>query len=234
MTSFHHPTLFTIIQTSPFITYRISNTKMSAQQNQPQAAAGGSQGGAQQAGAQQGGGGGGHGGGLPPDPAIIAAHKAFTNYLLIVCGSVACALLVWRLYTLLLKKVRHVACLHNEKQRYFAIPDRKLSFIKKHALYAPVFRKRHNREIQMSSAVNFGTLPTRLEFLFLIGYFATNVVFSLVGVPFTGEEVKAASTFRDRTGILSVINMVRQQFPTGFLSRVFFFFIYFTLPLMTF
>lgn len=176
---------------------------MSEQAQPQQAAAGGGQSG--------GGGGGGHGGGLPPDPNIIAAHKAFTNYLFIVCGAVGIALLAWRLYTLFIHKVRHVVCLNNEKQRYFAIPHTKLSWIKRNALYAPVFRKRHNREIQMSSAVNFGTLPTRLETLFLVLYFATNVIFSVVGVPFTGEEVKAASTFRDRTGILSVVNMVSEN-----------------------
>lgn len=167
--------------------------------DQNQAAAGGG---------QSGGGGGGHGGALPPDPTIIAANKAFTRYLFIVCGSVGLALLVWRLYNLFIQKVRHVVCLNNEKQRYFAIPHSKLSWIKRNALYAPVLRKRHNREIQMSSAVNFGTLPTRLETLFLVLYFATNVIFSVVGVPFAGEEVRAASTFRDRTGILSVVNMV--------------------------
>lgn len=177
---------------------------MSDQNKPQQAAAGGGQ-------SSGGGGGGGHGGALPPDPAIIAAHKAFTNYLFIVCGAVAIALLVWRVYNLFIHKVRHVACLNNEKQRYFAIPHTKLSWIKQNALYAPVLRKRHNREIQMSSAVNFGTLPTRLETLFLILYFATNVIFSVMGVPFTGEEVKAASTFRDRTGILSVVNMVSEK-----------------------
>ncbi|MBE3043637.1 ferric reductase-like transmembrane domain-containing protein [Candidatus Bathyarchaeota archaeon] len=153
------------------------------------------------------------GGGLPPDPAVIAEHHRLTNYLMLVVGCTAAALLLWRFYNLAIQKIRHVACLNNEKQRYFSIPDTKLSFIKLHGLYAPMFRKRHNREIQMSSAVNFGTLPTRLEFLFLVGYFATNVIFSVISIPWweqnvEADTIKTAATFRDRTGILAVVNMV--------------------------
>lgn len=34
-------------------------------------------------------------------------------------------------------------------------------WFKKHVLYAPLNNKRHNREIQLSAALNVGTIPSR-------------------------------------------------------------------------
>lgn len=155
-----------------------------------------------------GGGGGKKAWGEPEDPAVAAEHDAFQNYLMLVCGCLAALLIVWRLYNYINGQIRTMVCLTNDKQRYFAYPSAKLAFFKRNFLYAPVFRKRHNREFQLSTAVNVGTLPTRLELVFLIGYFATNVVFSIVGIPFTEKFGTAVVRFRDRTGILAVINMV--------------------------
>lgn len=151
------------------------------------------------------------GGGGPwptEDPAVGIEHKNLSLYLIIICGGLSVVLLTWHVYSQVVQQVRTVVCLNNEKQQFFANPSPKLSWIKRNALYAPIFKKRHNRELQMSAAVNMGTMPTRLELLFLVGYFATNVAFSLIGIPFTEQAGTAASRFRDRTGILSVINMI--------------------------
>jgi hypothetical protein len=99
-----------------------------------------------------------------------------------------------------------MACLNNDTQFYFTRPSEKFAAIKKHILYAPVFSKRHNREFQLSTAINVGTLPTRLQLAFLVGYLGTNVIFCVYGIQFSGTT--AAQYLRNRTGILAVVNMV--------------------------
>lgn len=150
------------------------------------------------------------------DPAVAAAKAAaaqdnemFSDYLYIICGAVSVAVIAWKLLDIATKWMRTVVCLNNDRQRYFALPSPKLAALKKHILYAPVLRKRHNREIQLSTAINVGTLPTRFQLLFLIAYFATNVVFCVIRIDFSGEWTTTAGILRNRTGVLSVINMVR-------------------------
>ncbi|KAJ0167754.1 Ferric/cupric reductase transmembrane component 2 [Colletotrichum tanaceti] len=142
--------------------------------------------------------------------AIDAAleNKALSNYLFYICASVSAAVIIWRVWTVIVKYVRTVACLNNDNQRYFAQSDSKVSWMKKNVLYAPVFSKRHNREIQLSSAINVGTLPSRLQLMFLAGYLATNIAFCVINIPFAGSFAAAASQLRNRTGTLAVVNMI--------------------------
>ncbi|TQN70465.1 Ferric/cupric reductase transmembrane component B [Colletotrichum shisoi] len=135
-------------------------------------------------------------------------NKALSNYLFYICASVSAAVIIWRVWTVIVKYVRTVACLNNDNQRYFAQADSKVSWMKKNVLYAPVLSKRHNREIQLSSAINVGTLPSRLQLLFLAGYLATNVAFCVINIPFAGSFAAAASELRNRTGTLAVVNMI--------------------------
>jgi len=155
------------------------------------------------------GGGGGHGPGSFQPISYEIEHEFLGNFLLIVCGAVAFIVIVWRVSNVVVRYVRTVTSLGNDTQKYYAAPSWKLSMFKKHVLYAPVSRKRHNREIQMSSAVNMGTLPTRLQLVFIVGYLATNVAFCLRGIALHENFATAASQFRNRTGVLAVVNMVR-------------------------
>lgn len=80
--------------------------------------------------------------------------------------------------------------------------------IKKHLLYAPLYKKRHNREFQLSKAINVGTLPSRVHTILLGLYFASNIVYCCF-INY-GEHNKAAliAEVRGRTGHLAVVNMV--------------------------
>ncbi|CAM1502803.1 Fc.00g075790.m01.CDS01 [Cosmosporella sp. VM-42] len=147
---------------------------------------------------------GSQGGGFDPD----TENELLSNYLFIICGAVSIAVILWKVCDKITKLTRTVACLGNDRQRYFAIPSPNIAGLKRHLLYAPVLRKRHNREIQLSSAINVGTLPTRFQLLFLTAYFATNVAFCVIEVPFAGDYIQAASILRDRTGVLATINMI--------------------------
>ncbi|KAI1659671.1 ferric reductase NAD binding domain-containing protein [Daldinia decipiens] len=135
-------------------------------------------------------------------------NESLSNYLLVVCAALSLGLIIWRITTALQKYVRTVTSLTNDTQRYFARPSTKFAWIKKNLLYAPMFRKRHNREFQLSSAINVGTLPTRFQFLFLVGYFATNIAFCVIHIPFAESFADACKQLRNRSGTLAVANMI--------------------------
>lgn len=148
---------------------------------------------------------------MSPEEKLAAdiEHEALASYLLLICGILSVILLVWRFSTVGVRLVRTVACLHNESQRYFARQSWKISVFKKHFLYAPLFRKRHNREFQLGSAVNVGTLPTRLQFIFVTAYFLTNLIFCVVSLPYTGKSFETIThQIGNRTGTLAVVNMI--------------------------
>ncbi|ORY69812.1 ferric reductase like transmembrane component [Pseudomassariella vexata] len=135
-------------------------------------------------------------------------NEALSNYLLVICGSLAVVLIVWRVTHVIVTYVRMVACLTNDTQRYFAYPSTKVSWFKRNILYSPIFSKRRNREFQLSSVANMGTLPTRLQLLFLLGYLATNVAFCVINIPFAGSFSDAGRQLRNRSGTLATVNMI--------------------------
>ncbi|KAH6849810.1 ferric reductase like transmembrane component-domain-containing protein [Chaetomium sp. MPI-CAGE-AT-0009] len=152
-------------------------------------------------------GGGGKGGSRGSTEAKVV-NEMLSNYLLVVLGAISVVLLAWRLTMLLVRYVRTVTCLYNDRQRYFAEGSERYSWFKKNVQYAPILSKRHNREFQLSSALNVGTLPTRMQLVFLLGYFATNVAFCVMTIDYSGQLSDVARLVRNRTGYLSVINMI--------------------------
>jgi hypothetical protein len=80
--------------------------------------------------------------------------------------------------------------------------------LKKHFLYAPLGKKRHNREMQLSSALNVGTLPSRLQTILVALYFLSQLVYC-VYLDYSVNEKKAlVAELRGRSGTLAVLNMV--------------------------
>ncbi|RAL60812.1 hypothetical protein DID88_009916 [Monilinia fructigena] len=135
-------------------------------------------------------------------------NQDFYNYLFIVLSSLIVSMVIWRVGFETAKYVRTMASLNNDTQKYFATPSSGFAKFKKHVLYAPIFGKRHNREIQMGRAINVGTLPTRLQFVFLLAYFSTNVAFCVVSINWDQSYATVAQEIRNRTGILAVVNMI--------------------------
>lgn len=140
--------------------------------------------------------------------AAEATNGNLAKYLMIVCGSVSVAVIIWKVCERIIRLTRHVACLNNDKQRYFAIPSQRFASLKRNLLYAPVFSKRHNREIQLSKAINVGCLPTRFQLFFLIAYFVSNVIWCVIDIDFSADMSAACGVIRNRTGVLSTVNMV--------------------------
>lgn len=79
---------------------------------------------------------------------------------------------------------------------------------KKHLLYAPLGRKRHNREVQLSSAVGIGTLPSRFQTILITLYLASQVVYCLYLDYGVNEKAALVAELRGRSGTLAVMNMV--------------------------
>lgn len=155
---------------------------------------------------------GGGSGGAPdgPTPADIENMK-ICKYIALTWAAIVGALLVYRWTLYLLRHVRQLANLNHGttsdgRQRYFATPNENWAKIKRHILSAPLFRKRHNREIRLSAAMNVGTLPGRLQTLFLVGYFVMNVVLCAISINWHSAEMYEDA--RNRTGVLSVLNMI--------------------------
>ena len=136
------------------------------------------------------------------------ANQAFYNYLFIICASLVVIMVAWRVISESVKYVRTLSCLNNSTQRYFSKPSESFATFKEYLLYAPIFRKRHNREFQLSTAVNIGTLPTRLQFLFLIAYFGTNIAFCVTSIDWDQNFATVSEEIRNRSGILAVVNLV--------------------------
>ena len=117
--------------------------------------------------------------------------------------------LFYRFCSVIYSRIRLLVSLGRENQRFFAAPPSTwASFIKKHVMYSPLFRVRHNREFQLSTAVNVGTLPTRFQTFFLIGYLTGNIVFCTFMIDYAMDTTSMLGEVRNRTGVLSVVNMV--------------------------
>jgi hypothetical protein len=147
-------------------------------------------------------------GGVASDGNTVAVlNQDFYNYIFFILVSLTVALGIWRVGIESVKYVRTLTCLNNQTQRYFALPSKTFAGLKRNLLYAPIFSKRHNREFQLSAAVNVGTLPTRLQLLFLVGYFGTNVAFCAASIQWSATYTTVCQQLRNRTGILAVVNM---------------------------
>ncbi|KAH8805397.1 ferric reductase like transmembrane component-domain-containing protein [Xylogone sp. PMI_703] len=131
------------------------------------------------------------------------------NYLAISLGAFTFALLVGRVGILVHKRVRTSLARRNESQQYFARTSRAVSWLKKNVLYAPIGKKQHNREIQLRSGVNIGSLPTRMQFAWIVGYILTNVVCCVVDIFWDLKpEFVFYDMIRNRCGSLAVFNLV--------------------------
>ena len=80
--------------------------------------------------------------------------------------------------------------------------------LKKHVMYAPLGRKRHNREIQLSSAVNVGTLPSRFQAVLILLYVASQVAYCATLDYRVNKKEALFAELRGRSGTLAVLNMV--------------------------
>lgn len=131
-------------------------------------------------------------------------------------------LLVYRLAILTRHYIRLLATLaHSRPLRYFSQPLEGIQlFFQRHILDAPLFSRRHNDPLSFRPLqLHFGTLPSRINSIFLFLYILSNALYCTLYLPWNGsigpegkhvEPTKAAlvAEFRGRTGVLAVVNMI--------------------------
>lgn len=81
-------------------------------------------------------------------------------------------------------------------------------WLKKHIIYAPLWKKRHNEEIRLSSAISIGTLPSRFHMLILVVYGMSNVAYCLCLPWSRSESASVVAALRGRSGTLAALNLI--------------------------
>jgi NAD(P)H-flavin reductase len=126
-------------------------------------------------------------------------------------GAVGFIILAIRIIELLWSKLRQVSAMSvpRDKQMYWRTSQwRWMPGVKKHILYAPLGSKRHNREIRLSSALNYGTIPSRFHTLLLVLWGISNIVYTVYLRYGVANKYEIWGELRGRTGVMAVINMV--------------------------
>ena len=134
----------------------------------------------------------------------------FVNIL--VCSFIILCIATF-IYRLSLRGDRHlrqlVTMTRGTRQHYFTENHSDLwPGLKKHLFYAPLFTKRHNRELQLSRAISVGTLPGRFHALLLTLYAISNIAYCLVLDWARSDAASVVAELRGRSGILAAINLV--------------------------
>jgi hypothetical protein len=147
------------------------------------------------------------GGGHDEDPTAGLENVDVQRYLGHIWWVIIAVFALYQVALFFARYIRTVSCLGNETQRYFAIPNYYYARFKKSWLDAPLWHTRHHREFKMSSAIGVGTLPSRLQMFFLVGYFAVNVGFCVWKIDYSSFSAGAGELL-SRSGIMAVINMI--------------------------
>ncbi|KAJ5692798.1 hypothetical protein N7462_002221 [Penicillium macrosclerotiorum] len=137
-----------------------------------------------------------------------AINDDLARYSLLAFGCAAAAYYVWSLAFRFSGHLRRLASFTDNKQRYFVPSHDTFCWLKEHIIYAPLFRTRHNREFQVSSAINMGTLPSRFHGLLVAAVVAMNVALCTVTTPYGSEEDTLAGIVRNRTGTMATVNLI--------------------------
>ncbi|CAO1599874.1 MAG: hypothetical protein LQ349_008756 [Xanthoria aureola] len=139
--------------------------------------------------------------------AATVDNTRFARYTLTVLSGIVVLLAIFRVVIHSVRYIRTLTCLNNDTQRYFRTPNLAYGAVKQHLLYAPLFRRRHLRELHFGW-FHMGYVPSRFQSLFLTAVIIMNVTLSVAGIEWNGTRAAALSHLRNRTGTLSVINMI--------------------------
>lgn len=135
----------------------------------------------------------------------------FRDALWLTLGIAGLAVLVIRIMEILWAKLRQVSAMAvpREKQAYWKISQWSwMPGMKRHVIYAPLWNKRHNREFKLSSAVNVGTLPSRLHTIMIMAYLGSNIAYMFVLKWSAENKFALCAELRGRSGTLALVNMV--------------------------
>jgi predicted ferric reductase len=127
-------------------------------------------------------------------------------YMLLAMGG---GLIILRISNMLWKHSRHLNAMGNPKQKYWETNRTTWwPWLNRHILIAPFWKKKHNAQFQISSAIDNGTLPGRWHTIMLVIYVALNVAWC-VALPYDVLDHKATiAALRGRSGTLAALNLI--------------------------
>jgi hypothetical protein len=126
-------------------------------------------------------------------------------------GVLAMLILLVRLFQRWKAHMRHMTAMNllGEQQVYWT--KNRYNWVwklKRNLLYAPLGKKRHNREIRLSSALNMGTLPSRFHAILLSAFVLSNISYMLTLNYNRADKYSLVAELRGRSGDLAIVNMI--------------------------
>jgi Ferric reductase like transmembrane component/Ferric reductase NAD binding domain/FAD-binding domain len=140
----------------------------------------------------------------------LSKDKYLIGWLWISMVSIAVFILACRILQLCNSHLRRIFSLtaSTGQQSYWSFDQ--TSFwpkFKRSVLYAPLGKKRHNREIKFSEAVNVGTLPSRFHAFLLFLLLGSNIAYCCI-LDYRESKAAILAEVRGRTGVLATVNMI--------------------------
>ncbi|KAL9053624.1 MAG: hypothetical protein Q9162_004652 [Coniocarpon cinnabarinum] len=139
------------------------------------------------------------------------SNYLFVNIILAVFFGLMLATLIFRVCNLgnMYLRFIHATGAGREKQMYWKTNKTEWwPWIKRHLLYAPLFSKRHNQVIKLTSVVTFGTLPSRFHSILIFVFVTMNLAYCAV-LDYSNKQSEAVwAEWRGRTGMLATLNMI--------------------------
>ncbi|EXJ85516.1 hypothetical protein A1O1_05880 [Capronia coronata CBS 617.96] len=130
------------------------------------------------------------------------------NYLWSLLAVVA-LLLAWVTVARINAHLRHLASMGGDGSlRYYSTTSPVMSLVKSNIVYAPILFYRRARELKFSRHVNFGSIPSRFQAIFLFLVIAANVFACTWNIPWSDAQLEVLPILRNRTGTLSVVNLI--------------------------
>lgn len=137
-----------------------------------------------------------------------ALQMDYAHYMLIAMAATIGLYFAWKTNSRFISYVRRLHGLANDNQRFFSREGYYMAWLKRNIVNAPLFRTRHNREFQLSRAVNMGTLPSRFQAICLLGLIVMNITLCFLYIPFNEGVETYGKILRNRTGTLAVTNLI--------------------------
>lgn len=139
--------------------------------------------------------------------AINADNMRFTVYILVILFAIAVSLAVYRVTIYSIRYIRTLTCLKDDRQEFFKLPNRTFGWTKQHVIYAPLFNRRHSKQMRVGPVV-MGILPTRFQSMLLVSIIIMNVTLCAYGIEWSGLLKVKLWHLRNRSGALAVVNMI--------------------------
>ena len=139
--------------------------------------------------------------------AIVVNNLLYSYYILIALGAIIISMAIYQTTIRSVQYIRTLTCLDNDNQRYFKLPNPMFGWLKRHLIDAPLFRRRHQRQLRIGP-MEMGILPTRFQSLLLTGIITMNLVLCAYGIEWNGAIITKLKHLRNRSGVLAVVQMI--------------------------